>query len=277
MVIFNQTDKGGDFMGGKVFGILMNKGGVGKTSLATNLGALLAQRGKRVLIIDTDGQGNASLAFGKIPNNFAYTISDIFLDKLQLDGVTVTLFDNLNLDLVPANDDMNMLEFQVLTKLDKYPKPFKLLNSAIREAQEKYDYIFIDTPPAMGLVTGNVLSVTDELLIPFVPETFGVQGFVRVVEAVQEFEEEQGRSVKIGGVVGMMVDPRTKLHKEMMWQAKKYCKSNNIRLFDTLIPRSIQFANATAYEQKPVVLMDKKHPVHPVISAYQSLLNEVVR
>lgn len=255
----------------KAFAVLMNKGGVGKTSLVTNLAALLADEGKRVLIVDVDGQGNASLAFGQVPNQHAYTVADVFLGKLELDAVTVNLVNGL--DLVPANDDMNMLEFEVLTKLKTYPQPFQLLAPAIREARKRYDYILIDTPPAMGLVAGNVLAAADQLLIPFVPEVFGVQGFMRVIEAVKEFEEQQGKAAQIRGVVGMMVDQRTSLHREMMGQARDFCQRNGIRLFDTLIPRSIRFASATAYERKPAVWTDKNHPV---VDAYRELLNEVM-
>lgn len=255
----------------KVLAVLMNKGGVGKTSLVTNLAALLADEGKRVLLVDVDGQGNSSLSFGLVPNQHAYTIADVFLGKLKMDGVIINLADGLK--LAPANDDMNMLEFEVLTKLKRYPQPFGLLAPAIQEVRKEYDYILIDTPPAMGLVVGNVLAIADKLIIPFVPEVFGVQGFIRVIEAVQEFEEEQGKKVEIGGVVGMMVKRRTNLHTEMMEQAKKYCKKNGITLFDTIIPESIKFASATAYERKPAVWVNK---THMVVNAYRSLLKEVL-
>lgn len=256
---------------GKVFAVLMNKGGCGKSSLVTNFAALLADRGKKVLIVDTDGQGNSSLAFGQVPNQHAYTVADVLLGKLELDSVTVNLVDGL--DLAPANDDMNMIEFEVLTKLKTYPQPFHLLSPAIREARKRYDYVLIDTPPSMGLVAGNVLASADELLIPFVPEVFAVQGFMRVVEAVKEFEEERGNAAGISGVVGMMVDQKTRLHREMMEQARDYCERNKIRIFDNVIPKSIRFASATAYDRKPSVWVDKNHPV---VDAYQKLLREVL-
>lgn len=255
----------------KVLATVMNKGGAGKTSLITNIAALLAEKGKKTLIIDTDGQGNSSLAFGKIPNNFAYTIADVFLGTHELRAVTVNLAENL--DLVPANDDMNMLEFEVLTRLDMYPQPFKLIEKQVNTIRGDYDYILIDMPPAMGLITGNVLMITDEILIPFVPESFGVQGFIRVVEAVKEFEEEQGKSVNICGVVGMMVDKRTSLHNEMITEAKMYCSQNEIHLFNTVIPRSIRFASATAYNQAPAVWVERSNPI---VNAYRSLLLELL-
>lgn len=267
---------------GKVLGIMMNKGGVGKTSLATNLAALATLEGKKTLIIDTDGQGNAALAFGLIPNDFAYTVADVFTGQMDFDGVITDLsrdkFGFLNpglgnLDLAPANDDMNMLDFEILTKLDRYPNPFRLLVDAVAGIRDRYDLIFIDTPPAMGLVAGNVLSVADEIIVPFVPESFGVSGFIRIVEALAEFEEAQGIRVTIGGVAGMMFDSRTTLHHQMMEEAARYCAKKGIRLFKTVIPRSIRFPNATAYEKKPAVLVDRSNPL---VNAYSALLLEVL-
>lgn len=125
----------------------------------------------------------------------------------------------------------------------------------------------------MGLVAGNVLAATDHLLIPFVPEVFGVQGFIRVIEAIREFEEQQGKATQIEGAVGMMVDQRTSLHREMMEQARDYCERNRIQFFDTLIPRSIRFASATAYARKPAVWVDKNNRL---VDAYRKLLDEVI-
>lgn len=262
---------------GKVYGIMMNKGGVGKSSLVTNLAALASLEGKKTLIIDTDGQGNAALAFGLVPNSFAYTTADVFTGKLGFDGVITNLSrDDLelpNLDLAPANDDMNMLDFNILTRLDQYKNPFRLLVDAVDGIRDRYDLIFIDTPPAMGLVAGNVLSVSDEIIVPFVPEAFSVSGFIRIIEALSEFEEAQGIQVNVGGVVGMMFDGRTTLHHQMMDDAKKYCSANGIRLFQTVIPRSIRFPNATAYEKKPAVLVDRSNPL---VNAYNALMLEVL-
>lgn len=267
----------------KVYAVLMNKGGVGKTSIITNLASLTALSGKRTLIIDTDGQGNSSLAFGLIPANFAYTIADVATGRLDFNGVIERVDEarkqvglesiNLPLDIVPANNDMNMLEFEILTHLDKYPNPFQLWVKPLEAIRDQYDVIFVDTPPSIGLVAGNVLSITDEILIPFVPESFGVAGFIRVIESLEEFEEAQGIRVNIAGVVGTMFDNRTTLHHEMIKDAKKYCDRNRIRLFETVIPRSIRFPSAFAYERKPATLVDR---YHHLVACYESLLQELI-
>lgn len=258
-------------MPGKVYSVLMNKGGVGKTSLITNLAALAAEKGHRTLLFDVDAQGNSSVAFGLIPNDFSYTAKDLFTGQLSPEGVIFNLAENL--DLIPSNNDMNLLEFEILTKLDKYPQPFRLIVDAVDQLKKKYDYIFIDTPPHLGLIAGNVLSVVDDLIIPFVPEAFGVQGFIQVVEALEDFEENQDIKVNIAGVVGMMYDIRTTLHKEMMDEVRSYCASTGLKLFKTIIPRSIRFSSSVAYDRKPAVMVDRSNRM---VNAYRSLYKEVI-
>src|SRR5699024_1633868 len=191
--------------------------------------------------------------------------------RMELGGLDPT---NLALDLAAANSDMNMLDFEILTKLDQYPNPFRLLVDPLQKVRDRYDAIFIDSPPAMGLVAGNVLSVADEIIIPFIPESFGVQGFIRVIEALDDFEEAQGIRVDIAGVVGTMFDARTTLHHDMVDDAKTYCSQNNIRFFETLIPKSIQFAKTFAYQRLPAVLVDR---YNYIVAHYEALYTELMR
>lgn len=255
----------------KVFSVSMNKGGVGKTSLVTNLGAALSSRKNKVLIIDTDGQGNASMAFSKKPREFERTIYDVLLNKTSFHDVNISI--NKHLDLVPANDEMNYLEFDVLGNFETYKKPFSLLEGPLQEVKNEYDYIIIDTPPSMGLVAGNVLASVDRVFIPFVPESFAVQGLIRLIEAVRDFSEKRNPSLKIEGVVATMIDMRTTLHSELLQKARQYCLNNSIQMFETVVPKSIRFANATAYAGKPAVWSDKKNHI---VSAYFELIEEVL-
>lgn len=251
----------------------MNKGGVGKTSLITNLTSALGYKnsGLKFLIIDTDGQGNASMAYGLKPNDFENTVYDVFVGEASIDDVKLSVADNI--DLVPANDDMNFIDFDVLTNQEQFPAPLSLLKKAVEKVKDNYDFIFIDTPPSLGLVAGNVLSVADRVLIPFVPELFGVQGLVRVIESVQEFKATKNPNLEIDGIIGMMVDQRTTLHSEMLQQARKYCLEKNIKMYETIIPRSIRFANSTAYEGKPAVLNERNNSL---VAAYYELIDEVI-
>lgn len=256
-----------------VFSVQMNKGGVGKTSLVTNIAAALnlTYPEKRILILDTDGQGNASIAFNHNPNSMENTLYDCLIDGIDPEEVIINL--RKNLDLLPSNDDMNYLEFDVLTNLEKYPDPFFLLSPIVDKLRKKYDYIFIDSPPSMGLVAGNILSTADHVLLPFVPETYSVQGLMRVIKVINEFQEERNAKAQIGGVIGMMIDGRSSLHSDLVLQARVYCEKNDLHMFKTRIPRTVRFANATAAYGMPAVISDKNNEM---VSVYFDLMKEVV-
>lgn len=258
---------------GIVYAISANKGGVGKTSLVTNLGAALVKKNPRlrVLIVDTDAQGNASLAFGKSPDSFELTIFDVLTEGVAIDDVKVNLMERL--DLVPANGDMDFLDFDVLTNQERFKQPFHLLKGPLDAIRDQYDYILIDTPPSMGLVAGNVLVAADQVIVPFAPETFAVSGIVRVIKAIHEFKEKLNPDLTIDGLVGMLVDTRTVLHSEMLAQARIYCVENGLHIYQTIIPRTVRFAAATAYEGKPAVLSDSSNPL---VATYFELMQEVL-
>jgi chromosome partitioning protein len=255
----------------EVYSISMNKGGVGKTSLVTNLSGALSRKDKKILIIDTDGQGNTSMAFGLKPHEFEDTIYDVLVGNSNIQDVIVTVEENIH--IAPANNDMNFLEFDILPHIKEYSEPFRLLKNAVDSVRDRYDYIFIDTPPSMGLVAGNVLATADKVIIPFVPEMFAVSGLVRVVEAIEDFKNRENPDLKVAGIVGMMVDNRTTLHSEMLQQARRYCLENEINMYETVIPKSIRFANSTAYDGKPATLTDFNNHI---VSAYYELMKELI-
>lgn len=258
----------------EVYTITMNKGGSSKTTLVSNLvGALTrTQPDKKILLIDTDGQGNLSIAFGHTqPNEFEYTIYDVLTEGMDPKEVIMELAPNLH--ICPANKDMNFFELDILPNISNYPEPFKLLSNAFAGVLDDYDYIFIDTPPSMGLVAGNVLTFADKVVIPFAPEAFGVNGLVNVIEGVIDFKRENNPGLEIAGVVGMMVDLRTNLHTELMKQARAYCERESIPMYETMIPRSIRFANATAYDNQPATLSDAGNKI---VKRYYDLLEEVL-
>ncbi|MGX1402370.1 cellulose biosynthesis protein BcsQ [Bradyrhizobium japonicum] len=165
------------------------------------------------------------------------------------------------------------MEFDILPNIQQYTRPFSLLKNALEEVKDIYDFIFIDTPPSMGLVAGNVLAASDKVIIPFVPEMFAVSGLIRVIEAIQDFKSKQNPALEVSGIVGMMVDSRTTLHSEMLQQARRYCMENDLTMFETIIPKSIRFANSTAYEGKPATWTDYNNPI---VAAYFDLMKEVV-
>lgn len=268
----------------EIIAVTMNKGGCGKTSVIANLGGALTRiHRKKVLIVDTDGQGNASIAFGMVqPNDLENTVYDVIMGKAKPEDVIWKVEDEEYrelLHILPANKDMNFLEFDILPNLHKFGgDPFRILKNSLGDFLNQYDYVLIDTPPSMGLVAGNVLALADKVIIPFAPETFGVNGLINVIEGVNDFKRDTNPDLKIAGVLGMMVNSRTWLHGELLQKARQYCESKNIKMFETVIPSSIRFANATAAEGKPATWTKerKRGGKEDVITAYFDLLNEVI-
>ncbi|MBW7456635.1 ParA family protein, partial [Paenibacillus sepulcri] len=244
----------------KIFAVCMNKGGVGKTSLVTHLAAAASSLfpDKKTLIIDTDAQGNAAVVFGSDPDKSKLTMYDVFTGAKSIKDILISI--KSNLDLAPASDKFNMLEFHILSQLESYPSPFLLLKKEVDQIKSDYDYIFIDCPPSLGLIAGNALKAATDVLIPFVPEAFSVKGLQRVIQTIEAFGSKEEPSPRITGIIAMMVDGRSKLHQELVGHAREFCSKKDIRLFETVIPRSISFANAAAYEGSPLVWTDRSNP-----------------
>lgn len=238
----------------KIISVLANKGGVGKTSITTNIAAVLAERGYKTLIIDTDAQNNVSKTFG-VPLQ-TKTIHGVLTGLYGASEAVLEVAENLY--VLPSGKEMSFLEFDVLTKLKKYPKPFDLLKEAIELIQNEYDYIIIDTPPALGLIAGNVLALSNSVIIPFVPEPYAVDGLKRVVESVRDFKQQLNPALEIEGIIGMMIDKRTQLHKALLAQAEGYCVGEGLRVFKQRVFKSIKYPNAVAFERKPLVMVDAK-------------------
>jgi chromosome partitioning protein len=246
-----------------------NKGGVLKTSLTTNLAGVLSES-KRILIIDTDNQGNVLVSFGKNPDSVEISLYDVLLGDNKAEDAIINV--HKNIDVLPSNDDMSFLEFDVLKDTNKYKQPFNLLSSAVSHLKEQYDVILIDTPPNLGLVQGNALSFADEVLIPFQPEGYSMRSLVKILKSISDFKTNINHDLRIKGIVGTLVDSRTTLHSEVLQQCRRFCLENDIKIFDTVIPRSIRFASSVAYDRLPATLTERKNPL---VQAYFELAEEV--
>lgn len=251
--------------------ISTNKGGVLKTSITVNLAGILSRDGKRVLIIDTDNQGNTLLSFGINPDDLENTIYNILVDGLDIKKAIIKDVHE-NIDILPSNDDMGFFEFDILTKIQQYPQPFELLKNKLREVESLYDFIIMDTPPNLGLTQGNALTATDEVLIPFQPENYSMRSLVKILSAIQSFKEDHNPSLKVLGVIATLVDQRTVLHSQVMQECRRYCYENNIKMFETVIPRTIRYASSIAYEGLPATLTEKNNNL---IQAYIDLKEEI--
>ncbi len=259
---------------GKIISLVMNKGGVGKTVTATSLAAILAQQlgpGK-VLLVDGDHQGSCSITFGLDPDSFNQTIYEVMLGEVAVEAAIISL--PAGLDLLPANDNLVALDFQVFTNLEAYPAPFQLLAKILAGLKNKYEYIIIDSPPALSLMQGNIITASDEILVVFQCEHLSVRGSKRMIETINMFQEEHNPTVKIAGIIPTMLDKRSKHSREVLEEAKSFFGELDIKVLETVIPRSVRFANAPALCGKPAVLAYK---ANPLVTAYYNLVEEVVR
>jgi chromosome partitioning protein len=254
----------------EVWAISTNKGGVLKTSITTNLAGVLVQEGHKVLILDTDNQGNAALSFGENPDKFETTLYDVLVHGENAKNAIYEVFPGI--DLLPSNDEMVFFEFDVLTNREMYPEPFMLMQKALDPLRREYDFILVDTPPNLGLTQGNVLSFADAVIIPFQPESYSMRSLMKIIKAIEDFSEKYNPYLEILGVLATLVDRRTSLHSEVLQECRRFCIENNIRMFDTIIPRSVRFASSVAYDRLPATLTDRNNPL---VSAYFELIREV--
>jgi len=252
-----------------VLAVSTNKGGVLKTSLTTNLAGLLAKE-SRVLIVDADNQGNVSSSFGKNADRYTTNLYDVLVNGVPAADAIVNVYKNI--DMLPSNDEMASFETDVITDIAKYKDLFFLMRNTLASIRDSYDYILVDTPPNLGLVTGNVLTFADRVLIPFQPETYSQRSLVKVLKAIAGVRLSRNPELAILGVVGTLVDSRTSLHAELLSGLRKKCLAEDIKCFDTVIPRSIRYASAVAYDELPATLAEARPAL---IKAYSDLLAEI--
>lgn len=258
-------------MSAEIISIAMNKGGVGKTSLINNLtGALTKKLKKKVLLVDMDGQGNLGISFGLVPENLDTTIHDVLINDVPIKDAILKVHRRVH--ILPANIKMSLVEFDILPNLDNFTEPFNLLKNALEPVLDDYDYIFIDTPPSMGIVVGNALVAADKVIIPYVPEIFAVYGLIVIHKAIMDFKEQHNPKLQIAGVLAMMTDLRTTLHQDMLQQARVHCYENDINMFDTVIPKSIRFASSSLKGKPATWSFSKNH----LVSSYYDFLEELL-
>lgn len=236
--------------------LVQNKGGVLKSSMTVNLAGLYAKKGKKVLIVDADQQGNSLLSFGKNPDKYRTTLHDILVDFAPAREAIVNVYTNI--DVLPSNEMMSFLDFDILPNLDKYINPFLLLKVALMSIEDEYDVILFDSPPSSGLIQSNVICCTDKIIIPFQPEQYSVRSLIKIIDVIKQFKQKHNADLEIAGVVATLVQQNTKLHKEAIKQAKRFCEKENVHFFNSNIPRSISFANSIAYNQLPLTLAKKE-------------------
>lgn len=225
---------------GKAIAIFNQKGGVGKTTTNINLGACLALEGNRVLIIDIDPQGNTTSGIGIQKMTLEYAVYDLLI-KDDFDTQKAILHTNTkNLDIIPASMDLAGAEIE-LVQIDGREKR---LQNAINKVRTFYDYILIDCPPSLGLLTVNSLTAVDSVLIPIQCEFYALEGVSQLVSTIELVRENLNKNLEIEGVILSMFDGRTNLSVQVVQEVKRYFGA---KVYSTVIPRNVRLAEAPSY------------------------------
>ena len=235
---------------GKAIAIFNQKGGVGKTTTNINLAACLAMKGKRVLILDIDPQGNTTSGVGISKRELDVTTHEILIEDDHHPGEAVVPTGIENLDIMPASVQLAGAEVELINIAGRE----KRLKMAIDVLKPEYDYIFIDCPPSLGILTINALTAVDSVLIPIQCEFYAREGVSQLMSTIQIVRSNMNPDLKIEGVILSMFDGRTNLSVQVVEEVKKYFKD---KVYTTVIPRNVRLAEAPSHGM-PVIQYDPK-------------------
>ena len=233
---------------GKIITVCNQKGGTGKTTSAINIAAYLALAGKKVLLIDLDPQGNATSGSGINKHNVKKSTYHVLLEELDIKE-TLQPTEIPNLVIAPANLDLTGAEVELVSVLGRENR----LKRALSKERENFDFIFIDSPPSLGLLTINALCACDSVLVPVQCEYYALEGVTQLVSTVNLIRNNLNPDLVIEGVLLTMADFRTNLTKEVIREVRNYFKN---KVYQAIIPRSIRLTEAPSFG-KPIALYDK--------------------
>ena len=249
---------------GRVIAVANQKGGVGKSTTAINLSACLAEKEKKVLTIDMDPQGNTTSGLGVDKNNVENTLYELLLGEAETkDTIVKDVVENV--DLIPSNVNLSGAEIELIGVDEKE----YILKKIIDKVRRKYDYIIIDCPPSLNMLTINALTAANSVLVPIQCEYYALEGLSQLIHTIDLVKDRLNKKLVMEGVVFTMYDARTNLSLQVVENVKDNLQQN---IYKTIIPRNVRLAEAPSYGQ-PITLYDTKSAG---AEAYRLLTEEVI-
>lgn len=249
---------------GKVIAIANQKGGVGKTTTTVNLAACLSKAGKKVLLVDIDPQGNSTSGLGIDKRRVEKTVYDCLINEEKMENVSI-LTEYENLSLCPSNLDLSGAEIELISVMGREQR----LKESLATAREEYDYILIDTPPSLGLITINTLTAADSVIIPIQCEFYALEGVSQLVETIKRIKKALNPTLYIEGIVMTMYDARTNLAMQVVDEVKRFFPG---KVYRTIIPRNVRVSEAPGFG-KPVIYYDESSKG---AESYTELAEEII-
>ncbi|MDD6762741.1 MAG: AAA family ATPase [Clostridiales bacterium] len=250
---------------GKVIAITNQKGGVGKTTTSVNLASCLAYEGKKTLIVDCDPQCNTTSGLGYEKEDCGLTIYDCLIDPSKTkDAVIKTKY--YDLYLLPSSSDLSAAEIELAFE----DKRELFLKKALRQIRDDYDFIIIDAPPALGMITINIMTACDSVLIPIQCEYYALEGLSQLISTIKKIKKTYNKNIEIEGVLGTMYDGRTNLSIQVMDEVKKFFPE---LVYKSVIPRNVKLSEAPSFGE-PIIKYDR---TSKGADAYMGLAKEIIK
>jgi chromosome partitioning protein len=249
----------------RIVAMVNQKGGVGKTTSTINLGAALAEAGRKVLLVDFDPQGALSAGLGANPHELDLTVYNVLMDRKADIYEAIQSTEIENIDLLPANIDLSAAEVQLVNEVARE----QVLDRALRKVSDDYDVILIDCQPSLGLLTVNALTAAHGVVIPLICEFFALRAVALLVETIEKVQDRLNPRLQIDGVLATMYDARTLHSREVIG---RLLEAFGDKVFETVIKRTIKFADATVAAE-PITTYAGNHPG---AEAYRQLARELI-